>query len=394
MRAIFHDASELRTARWFPACRLGGFPTRGEILRMSVKRLPLIFSILVGINGCGGVPSGQSAAPSMLPMGQSPSSLAHLRGFAATKWPINHVIIIVQENRTVDNLFNGFPGADTVTTGLTSSGKRVPLLPTGLGPPGQYDPKHGHKDSFLVEFDGGRMDGFDKLPTGSCKSNCPPNLKPYAYVPKTQAEEYWTMAQQYVLGDKMFQTNSGPSFPAHQYLISGTSVISTSSTLLAAENAFNPGGAPPTAAGCDMVPGSSVEAIDPATGIESPVFPCFDHPTLSDSLDKATLTWKYYNAWQPGKGHAEPVSTYWAPTYAINHIRHSDSMKNTITPVTEVLDDIKAGNLATVVGNAVSEKFGSFRRHGRHRPAMGRYGREYARPVQILERYRDFCYLG
>ncbi|MBV8149005.1 MAG: hypothetical protein JO092_07925, partial [Candidatus Eremiobacteraeota bacterium] len=34
--------------------------------------------------------------------------------------PISHVVIIVQENRTVDNLFNGFPNADTKPWGRMS----------------------------------------------------------------------------------------------------------------------------------------------------------------------------------------------------------------------------------------------------------------------------------
>ena len=35
---------------------------------------------------------------------------------------IEHVVIMVQENRTVDNLFQNFPGADTVAKGLMSDG--------------------------------------------------------------------------------------------------------------------------------------------------------------------------------------------------------------------------------------------------------------------------------
>ena len=31
---------------------------------------------------------------------------------------IQHAVILIQENRTVDNLFNGYPGADTVAQGF------------------------------------------------------------------------------------------------------------------------------------------------------------------------------------------------------------------------------------------------------------------------------------
>src|SRR3984957_9023823 len=45
--------------------------------------------------------------------------------------PIDHIVIIMQENRTFDNLFNGFPGADSVQSGI-SDGMVVPLQPIGL----------------------------------------------------------------------------------------------------------------------------------------------------------------------------------------------------------------------------------------------------------------------
>lgn len=38
---------------------------------------------------------------------------------------IKHVIVVVQENRTVDNLFQGFPGADTVSFGVSRGQKKT-----------------------------------------------------------------------------------------------------------------------------------------------------------------------------------------------------------------------------------------------------------------------------
>ena len=35
---------------------------------------------------------------------------------------------------------------------------------------------------------------------------------PYAYVPRSEIEQYWTLAKRYVLADRMFQSNTGPSF--------------------------------------------------------------------------------------------------------------------------------------------------------------------------------------
>ncbi len=75
-----------------------------------------------------------------------------------TKGKIQHVVIIFQENRSTDNLFNGLPGADTAQTGETTSGGRVTLQPVPLT--ARYDLDHSHI-GFETEFDSGAMDGFN-----------------------------------------------------------------------------------------------------------------------------------------------------------------------------------------------------------------------------------------
>ncbi len=42
---------------------------------------------------------------------------------------IQHVVVIIQENRSFDDLFNGFPGADTAQSGINSQGQTIPLTP-------------------------------------------------------------------------------------------------------------------------------------------------------------------------------------------------------------------------------------------------------------------------
>ena len=69
---------------------------------------------------------------------------------------IDHVVIIVQENRTVNDLFNAFPGALTVRTAKNSFGKTVQLRPISLTAP--YDISHRH-DAFTTEFDNGKATG-------------------------------------------------------------------------------------------------------------------------------------------------------------------------------------------------------------------------------------------
>ncbi len=69
------------------------------------------------------------------------------------------------------------------------------------------------------------MDGAALIGT-SCNAgqNCPPPSNPeYYYVYPGDVTPYLVMAQTYTFADHMFQTNEGPSFPAHQFIIGGTS---------------------------------------------------------------------------------------------------------------------------------------------------------------------------
>lgn len=95
---------------------------------------------------------------------------------------IQHVVIIFQENRTPDNLIQDpvliNAGADIASSGLNSSGQTVPLTATPLGI--DYDLSHAHT-AFVAIYDGGKMDGADKIPITCSKgaSNCPPpNAQP------------------------------------------------------------------------------------------------------------------------------------------------------------------------------------------------------------------------
>ena len=58
----------------------------------------------------------------------------------------------------------------------------------------------------------------------------------FMYVKPSDVQPYFDLAEQYTFGDRMFQTNQGPSFPAHQFILSGTSAPTATSDLFAAEN--------------------------------------------------------------------------------------------------------------------------------------------------------------
>lgn len=233
---------------------------------------------------------------------------------------IQHIVVIMQENRSFDNLFNGFPGADTATSGM-SKGVSVTLqsVPFEQG----TDVDHSHP-GWWKDWDNGAMDGF-----AHASSYPIPNL-PYGYVPQSETAPYWTLAQRYTLGDRMFQSNTGPSFVAHQYMIAGQS----------ADSDENPGSTP---WGCDAAATVRVAMIGP-NGTDLPgVYPCFDYQTMADLLDAKGVTWKYYAPTPTASGGI------WSAYQAIRHIRFgADWTTNVISPNTQVLTDIANGQLAQV----------------------------------------------
>ena len=269
---------------------------------------------------------------------------------------IQHIVVIFQENRTPDNLFQDpvlvSRGADIASSGLNSSGQTIPLSPIDLGTSGSnpqnYDLSHAN-GAFVAMYDGGKMDGANLIPC-SPAANCPPNAHPnaqYMYVKPSDVQPYFAMAEQYTFGDRMFQTNEGPSFPAHQFIIAGTSAPTAASNLFAAEN---PNKSP---AGCIAPPTETVTMIDP-TGSETkpaPQYPCFEHPTLTDLLNSAGVTWRYY---------APSAGSIWTGPDAIQHICQPQTVNGTLTctgpdwtgnviiPETQVLQDIANGQLAQV----------------------------------------------
>ncbi len=265
------------------------------------------------------------------------SSMPDSTAAAVQGSPIAHVVVIVQENRSVDDLFHGLPGADTANAGKNSIGGTTKLRPISLSAP--YDLYHSH-NAFQVEYAGGKMNGFD-LDVSVCSSpkprRCPKaGVRAYGYVPHREVAPYFELAERYAFADRMFQTNQGPSFPAHQYLISGTSTESNDSPLRAAENPNNL-----LAGGCNSPKGTFVPLIDP-TGHESHLaYPCFDRTALTDLIDATSHTWRYYQATLgPGLWNAPAavLHTYESPEFAVD----------VIAPPSQFLSDVASGTLADV----------------------------------------------
>jgi phospholipase C len=323
----------------------GGLKTSlPEMTVTMIKLRVLVFAIVVlalggtlaSLNGCGGTSGGPNPPPP--PPGK-----------------IQHVVVIFQENRSTDNLFQDSVligrGADIHSSGTDSHGNTIQLHKEDLA--WSYNPGHGH-GSFNLQCDLSsttgqcQMDGADLNPVP-----CPAGTQDctFAYVDPTKVQPYFQMAETYTFADRMYQTNQGPSFPAHQFIISGTSAPSTGSDLFASENPKTSG---PPSAGCYAPAGSTVTLIDPSGSETSnaPIYPCFEHQTLTDLLEAKGNTWRYYTPSAPA---------IWTGPNAIQHICGpnatppnatacvgSDWTNNVMINQTQILTDISNNQLKDV----------------------------------------------
>jgi phospholipase C len=302
---------------------------------MTLRALPCVLAVAAACGCSGGL---RTALP---PPPAGAASKARVQGFAATR-QIRHIVVIVQENRSFDNLFPGYPGANTQSYGFDSNGNQIPLAPVGLGSP--FDINHGFRNA-LNDIDyakGEAMDGFDKQLCN--KPSCPADFA-YGYVPTTQTKPYWRMANQYVLADNFFASDLDASFEGHQYLIAGQS-----------QGTYDLPSSPSYTWGCDSGPTATIPLLDPSTVPGTPtantIRPCFDPPvtpttdtTIGDEIDAAgqKLTWRYY---APVFGNRSYI---WSAYDAIHHIRHGkDWTINVRSPETTVLQDLQDGYLANV----------------------------------------------
>ncbi|HZY95985.1 MAG TPA: alkaline phosphatase family protein [Candidatus Cybelea sp.] len=261
--------------------------------------------------------------------------------------PIQHVVIIVQENRSFDNLFATFPGADGTTTGKVEAvppsqqsqcpfprPTTVPLTKSTLVEGDDFGHVYG---DFLIDYDKGHVDGFnvDPIPPGGGKIAC---LYPYVYVDPAQIKQYWNMATKYVLADHLFQTQASSSFTAHQDLIAGGTRIGKLESVIDDPWSFP--------WGCDSPPGTVTGLITNKLKYNKTggPFPCYKYKTLRDSLDAKGVTWKFYT---PTGSGGKPW--LWNAFDAIKAVRNSPEWgKKVVSPETLILSDLQNGALPAV----------------------------------------------
>ncbi len=254
---------------WFRNLRLTAFPIA-------------LLTIFLGAWGCSGSSGG--GLPSSPGGGKSSASPTPTSSPRSGKY-IKHVVLMIQENRSFDNYFSTFPGADGTTHGSMKTPHgviQVHLKEAGFD---SDDLSHGHY-SFELEYDHGKMDGFNLVTRGP---NVQAGTYTYRVVAPRYIKPYWEIAHQYVLADHMFMTQGSDSFTAHQDLIAGdTTVDKEGDNVIDFPN--------PPSWGCNAPPGTVTSLITPSGKYlaDRGPFPCFTYATLRDLLDAKGLSWLYF----------------------------------------------------------------------------------------------------
>jgi len=291
---------------------------------------------------------------------------------------IQHVVVIMQENRSFDTYFGTFPGADGIPANVC-----VPDPATNQCVKPFHDPNdknsggpHGASNA-AADINGGKMDGFIqqelKGSTKACKNNFDPacslnQQQPdvMGYHDAREIPNYWTYAEQFVLQDHMFEPNASWSLPEHLFMVSEWSAKCTQpGNAMSCQNALqNPQ---------SLGQGKS-------TGLVKR--PDYAWTDLTYLLHKANVSWRYYVAdgTQPdceddamfcqAKPQHAGTPEIWNPLPYFDTVRQDGELSN-IQPLTQFYTAAKNGTLPAVSWVVPNGK------DSEHPPALVSVGQAY-----------------
>jgi len=237
---------------------------------------------------------------------------------------IQHVIWIIQENRSFDNYFGTYPGADGTppSTCLPKLPGATECVPPFHMPPEQpvLDLEHDWQTAHAA-YDHGAMDGF-VWAEGT----------PYTmgYLDERDIPNYWQYARHFTLCDRFFSSIMTGSSPNHAYTVAAQSggTINNVGTLQRLE-----------------------EVRDDAEG--------FSFASIVDRLGNQRVSWKYYVETQPvPPGRANTLSrlafpdpkvyTLWNPLPGFKTVRESPMAMRHLVPLQQYFADLDHGTLPQV----------------------------------------------
>jgi phospholipase C len=189
---------------------------------------PLAFVFLAASVACGAL------AACSVEFGSASSPTTTVTGIHK----IQHVVVIMMENRSFDQFFGTYPGADglprkngTFTTCMPDprAGRcQRPYHDTAdvngggphYAPDADADLDHGKMDGFISQAE--KYDrGCGPVSPRVCQANGPVDV--IGYKDAREIPNYWSYARNFVLQDYMFSPVLSWSLPAHMYIVSAWS---------------------------------------------------------------------------------------------------------------------------------------------------------------------------
>jgi phospholipase C len=312
-----------------------------------MRRVALAMGALVVAVACGG--PTQSSTPTPTP----PEVGIH---------KIQHVVVIMQENRSFDHYFGLYPGAD----GLPHQGGQFNVCVPDPDNGGCVRPYHDATDrngggphgssNASADINSGKMDGFvgqaEKGKRGCVATvdpNCTNSVKTdvMGYKDARDIPNYWAYASNYVLQDHMFQPNASWSFPQHLYLVSEWSAKCSGKDdpMSCTTNIDAPGN--PLVGGAGKINGQDQAARN------------FAWTSLTYLLYKLQVSWRYYVAEGqtadcedgaavcPPKDQKVGTPDIWNPLPGFTDVR-TDGQVGNVQTIDHFYADAKAGHLPAV----------------------------------------------
>lgn len=279
---------------------------------------------------------------------------------------IKHIVIIMQENRSFDQYFGTFPGADGIP-GLAGNPGPLPCVPNPRGgcikpyhdpadlnyggPHGarnaRADINHGAMNGFVGQAEAGRNCGSDNPNCSPCtQASQAACIDVMGYHDGADIPNYWTWARDFVLQDHMFQSDASWSLPSHLYLVSNWSAYCT--------NPYNPF----SCRGSIQHPNHDYVNPD-ATGANDGKL-LYAWTDITWLLHRFDVSWRYYimSGGQPDCANDQDVTCppvyqsattpgIWNPLPSFTDVTEDGQLGN-IQPLDRFYSDVAAGKLPAV----------------------------------------------
>src|SRR5512142_3243051 len=236
----------------------------------------------------------------------------------AARTPIQHFIVLMQQNHTFDNYFGTYPGADgipantCVPSNLPEDRTRTCVKPFHIENYPVIDMPH-NSNVFDADYNGGKMDGFVR----SIRTYNLDGSLAMAYYDDRDIGYYWRLANQYVLFDHYFSSAKAGSVPNRMFWVAGA-------------------------------PGTTTNNI-PSQGFG-------DLPTIFDRLQAQGISWKFYVAnYNPNLNYRSlahltylPPQVQWVPLLSFARFIDDPQLSSHIVDLSEYYRDLHNGTLPAV----------------------------------------------